>query len=382
MGDADWDPSMKTHAELVPFVTEWPCGEMGQIDVVSNPTPCPSPLQPLTLLNSENWSPTVSCALGCHSVVSHSGNSPGTTLASVSTAFNLNSRLLPIPPDIVLVTLDGVLFYVHTKKLLRSSSNRFNGLLSPKREAPLHPEALLSVDEHSSVMNIVLHSVYNLSCAHYNHSLETLCAAVDAMSKFGISPQEHVVPTKPLFALILNQAPLQPILAYSTAASHDIAELAVAVSSHTLSIDLQTITYEIAAKMGPVYLRRLFFLHLGRLEALKTLLISPPPLHPCTSTCDFGDQKRLTRAWTLASAHLAWEARPGTWSAPPQSVPDRPLSLSRADLSVSAIETVLCPLADHLPCEMCKENLAERIKQLVVQWSMVKVRLVARVASL
>ncbi|RPD54045.1 hypothetical protein L227DRAFT_589094 [Lentinus tigrinus ALCF2SS1-6] len=289
-------------------------------------------------------------------------NSPGTTLASVSTAFNLNSRLLPIPPDIVLITLDGVLFYVHTKKLLRSSSNRFNGLLSPKREALLHPEALLSVDEHSSVMNIVLHSVYNLSCAHYNHPLETLCAAVDAMSKFGISPQEHVVPTKPLFALILNQAPLQPILAYSTAASHDIAELAVAVSSHTLSIDLQTITYEIAAKMGPVYLRRLFFLHLGRLEALKTLLISPPPLHPCTSTCDFGDQKRLTRAWTLASAHLAWEARP--------------------DLSVSAIQTVLCPLADHLPCEMCKENLAERVKQLVVQWSMVKVRLVARVASL
>lgn len=44
-----------------------------------------------------------------------------------------------------------------------------------------------------------------------------------------------------------------------------------------------------------------------------------------------------------------------------------------ADLSMSAIEAALCPLGEHLSCEMCKKNLAERVKQLVVQWSVVKV---------
>lgn len=40
---------------------------------------------------------------------------------------------------------------------------------------------------------------------------------------------------------------------------------------------------------------------------------------------------------------------------------------------MSAMESALCPLGEHLSCQVCKQNLSERVKQLVVQWSVVKV---------
>ena len=46
----------------------------------------------------------------------------------------------------------------------------------------------------------------------------------------------------------------------------------------------------------------------------------------------------------------------------------------RADLSTNAMESALCPLADHLSCEVCKQSLVDRVRQLIVQWSVVKVR--------
>ena len=42
--------------------------------------------------------------------------------------------------------------------------------------------------------------------------------------------------------------------------------------------------------------------------------------------------------------------------------------------SVRAIENALCPLADYISCLECKQALADRVKQVVVQWSMVRVR--------
>ena len=64
-------------------------------------------------------------------------------------------------------------------------------------------------------------------------------------------------------------------------------------------------------EMGPVYLNRLFKLHASRTETLKSLLLSPPPLHPETDSCTFINQRRLTRFWTLAAASLVSDVRPG-----------------------------------------------------------------------
>jgi len=78
-----------------------------------------------------------------------------------------------------------------------------------------------------------------------------------------------------------------------------------------MSFDLSTLTDEIVTQIGPIYLKRLFFLLLGRNEALKRLMSIPPALHGPTPQCDFTEQKKLTRAWALAAAYLAWDARPG-----------------------------------------------------------------------
>ena len=49
--------------------------------------------------------------------------------------------------------------------------------------------------------------------------------------------------------------------------------------------------------------------------------------------------------------------------------------IERSDLSTSTLESALFPLSDHLACEPCQKALNDRIKNLVKQWSMVKVRL-------
>ena len=42
-------------------------------------------------------------------------------------------------------------------------------------------------------------------------------------------------------------------------------------------------------------------------------------------------------------------------------------------MTTSAMQGALCPLADYLSCVKCKQALAERINQVVVQWALVKV---------
>ncbi|EMD40889.1 hypothetical protein CERSUDRAFT_111470 [Gelatoporia subvermispora B] len=275
------------------------------------------------------------------------------TIVSVSTTFYPGANHNPLPPDLILLSSDGVFFYVHTHQILGSSDNGFNGLL-PAKPSKLKDDLgpVVPLDEPAAVVNVMLHTIYNLSCAHYSPAVDTLIAGVNALAKYGVSPKAYIVPSTPLYSLILSQAPIAPIELYALAGKYDIYELAVPISSHLLAFSLPSLTDELSECMGPVYLRRLFFLHLGRIDALKRLLLPPPHPHPATPTCDFTEQKKLTRAWALASAYLAWDARP--------------------DLSTSAMESALCPLAEHLSCEVCQNSLNERIKQLIIQWSVVK----------
>ncbi len=323
---------------------------------------------------------------------------PGNTIVSVSTTFHPGASLLPSPPDLIFLSSDCVFFYVHTTQVLAMSVNYWNDLVPPK---PTKTKALedlgpvVALPETANVLNVILHIVYELSCAHYHPAIDTLIYAVDAMATYGLPPKQYIAPSTPLYSLILNQAPMQPIIAYALAAAHDIYDLAVPVSSHLLSYTLHTLTDEIAMRIGPVYMKRLFFLHLGRLDALKRLLLPPPHPHPPTPNCDFTEQKKLTRAWALASAYLAWDARPGTHlvltftASRTRRVMTHPCThvvravrrVSLADLSTRAMESALCPLADHLSCEVCKQSLADRVKQLIVQWSVVKVSLTSRAAA-
>ncbi|CCM04057.1 uncharacterized protein FIBRA_06216 [Fibroporia radiculosa] len=284
-------------------------------------------------------------------------------VVSVSTTFFPGANLNNLPPDVIFLSSDAVFFYVHCHHLLAASDNGFCSLLPPKssKTAALAPKGInlsddigpiIPLPEPSPVLNVILHTIYSVSCAHYSPAIETLVIALDSLRRYGVSLSQYCAPSTPLYALILAHAPIAPLEIYSAAARHDLYELAVPVSAHLLSYPLPALSDDFSHRMGAVYLKRLFFLHLGRIDALKRLLLPPPHPHAPTPDCDFTEQKKLTRAWALASAYLAWDARP--------------------DLSTSAMENALCPLAEHLNCDVCKQTLAERIKQLIVQWSVVK----------
>ncbi|TFK55478.1 hypothetical protein OE88DRAFT_1651810 [Heliocybe sulcata] len=289
-----------------------------------------------------------------HNTTPADENAPDATLiVSVSTTFFPGASVDPLPPDLILLSSDTVFFYVHTHRLLTASENGFNQLL------PATPRAdntdvgpAVSVPEPSSVLNVVLHTIYQLSCVHYSPTFPLLEAAVTAMSVYGIPLKAHIAPALPLYQHLLLHAPLVPLGLYALAAQHDLYELAVAASAHLLSLSLSSLTDELAMRIGPIYLKRLFFLHLGRADALKRLLLPPPQPHGPTAWCDTVEQQKLTRAWALASAYLAWDARP--------------------DLSTTTIEAALNPLGDQLTCDLCRTSLEERIKSLTIQWSVVK----------
>ncbi|EMD41631.1 hypothetical protein CERSUDRAFT_79264 [Gelatoporia subvermispora B] len=272
---------------------------------------------------------------------------------SVSTAFHPESNLSASRPDVALLSSDGIFFYVHSYHVLAASSNNFASLLpaSPGHIFNDHGP-IIPVPESGDVLNVVAHTVYNMSCSHYTPSIDTLIASVHALHKYGMHPKSLITPSTPLFTLILAQAPLAPIHFYALAGAYDLKDLAVPVSSHLLGYRLSSLTDELAVLMGPIYLKRLFFLHLGRMDALRRLLLSPPHPHPPSAECNFTEQKRLTRAWALASAYLAWDARP--------------------DMSTSIMESALHSLCDCLRCTECKKSLNDRVHELVVQWSIVK----------
>ncbi|KAJ3887028.1 hypothetical protein GG344DRAFT_81138 [Lentinula edodes] len=261
---------------------------------------------------------------------------------SISTAFGLQ----PIfPPDIALASVDAVMFYVHSHLVLAASNNGFRSLI-PSTPSEAHP--VIHVPESSTTLNIILHAIYRMPFSQ-TYSFEDLSTAVNQLPIYGVPPKLYASQDTHLYKLLLSYTPTLPLKVYTLAAKHDLSDLAVATSSHLLSFDLSSLSEETAEAIGSEYLRRLFFLHMGRLDALKQLLLSPPNSHPPTADCNAKD---LTRAWALASAYLAWDSRP--------------------DLSTNLLGSTLIPLGKDLSCDLCKNNLDARIKDLSVQWSRVK----------
>ena len=112
-----------------------------------------------------------------------------------------------------------------------------------------------------------------------------------------------------------------------------------------------------AKEVSPVYLKRLFFLHYGRADALERILasLSSSHPHPPTRECDRTEQRKLSRAWVLASAYLAWDAR--------------------LDIPNSAIESALSPVGDRVRCLLRREGLRVEIEWLESQWADIKMHI-------
>ncbi|KAI0329196.1 hypothetical protein GY45DRAFT_1346679 [Cubamyces sp. BRFM 1775] len=279
-----------------------------------------------------------------------------TAEATIAAAFPPSLRIDELLPDVIIVASNNVYFYAHRHRIANASSNNLGGLLldwGAYRRGFL-PSLYLS--ESGDVVNVVLHTMYGFSCTHFHPTLETVEAALDALTKYGVCVQTYAAPYQPLHQLILSLAPYRPIETYAIAGQYQLEDLAVTISGHLLSFDLSTITDALATKMGPVYLKRLFLLHQARLDALKSIILKPPESHPTTPGCNPAQHGLLTRAWALATAQFVWDATPS--------------------ISPNSLKALLDPIGDKIACESCRLMLQQRIQEVVGSWSSVKVRLI------
>ncbi|TCD63984.1 hypothetical protein EIP91_004717 [Steccherinum ochraceum] len=273
---------------------------------------------------------------------------------SVSTAFHAELLAENSKPDVVLVSSDNVIFYAHTYLLLSLSDNSFNGLLGVEaigmaRGIVIGPHWVVGVPTGSILFNVIIHTIYNISCKQFEPSLEVLLQAVASLKTYGISIDLAVGRDMPLYNHIVAEMPQSPIDVFLVAAENDLDTLAVAASAHLLSLSLPDITDEMADRMGPLYLKRLVSLHSERTGYLKQLLADVPKPHEDTANCGPAEQRKLSRAWALAASGLMWDIR--------------------SDLPPGVLRSTLVPLEQQLNCEQCKTSLVTRIHHLVLDWS-------------
>ena len=161
------------------------------------------------------------------------------TIVSVSTTFYPGAGLSPLPPDLVFLSADTVFFYVHSCQLLSASSTRWKDLIpatlggaAPKpladstngkqKDKVTDVAPIVALPELSGVLNIALHAVYGVSCAHYSPSAPTVLAAAEALIKYGVPLSKHAASGTPLFETILSLSPVAPLEFYTLAARNGL----------------------------------------------------------------------------------------------------------------------------------------------------------------
>ncbi|KAL0579262.1 hypothetical protein V5O48_002766 [Marasmius crinis-equi] len=245
---------------------------------------------------------------------SNSGGSGG-NMISISSAFGPATSLSTSRPpvNLILLTSDSVVFYVDEATLLQASSNSFKSLLPITAENQMQ-RILFMEDIPSAELEYMLQAIYNVrgNTVSAAANIQTLMRAVDRLPVYGISPGTCISPTSHLYQYLLSSAPLHPMEIYALAAQYGMETLAVTVSSHTLVLELSQISEDLSARMGSMYLLRLFQLHTGRTDTLKRLLAAELELHYVTDICNFDKQKRLKEGWNLAVASLSFNLRPDT----------------------------------------------------------------------
>lgn len=227
---------------------------------------------------------------------------------------HLHATFDNLAPDLALISIDQVLFFVHYYRVIAPSDNDFSMLLTTPIELDLKTKnaqpPTVMVPETAHVLNILLLTIYGRSALEFSPSFETISAALDAFPRYGLPLKQYASAGKPLYNLIASCAPLRPIDTYALAASHDLPDAAASASAHLLSFRLPTLSDELAVRMGAVYLKKLFFLHLGRMDALNRVLVEPPSTHSETPGCSAAQQECLACAWALTAAHIVWDAGP------------------------------------------------------------------------
>ncbi|CAE6454648.1 unnamed protein product [Rhizoctonia solani] len=239
----------------------------------------------------------------------------------VSSRFNLNSWDMQ-DADVLFLTPDHVFFYAHRSVILPYSTNYFGNLLANDPTYDINEEVditqpmsdsflsiepqLVVINVTSDVFNVVLLALYQFPIQEFAPSNQALREVIPTLASLGCNPSIIACAKSELYGLLLKSAAADPLPMYAIAAQHSFESLAVSISALTLRTPLHGITEDLAQQMGPIYLKRIFFLHLGREAALRRTVLPQPTIHPPESNpkCDAESQKCIQRAWSLASAYV------------------------------------------------------------------------------
>lgn len=170
------------------------------------------------------------------------------------------------------------------------------------------------------------------------------------MAKYGL-PRPQV--NGELYNFLLKHVNTKPIRVYAIAASALLEEICILASEQTLPLSLSFVSEADAIQMGPIYLRRLFFLHLGRRSALQRVMSTPPSEHTASPECSEAQRQTVHRMWKAGEGEVLAQ--------------ELPQCLTAVDLVA-----VFGPFVGELTCAQCRGTLQERITALVHDWSRIK----------
>lgn len=177
-----------------------------------------------------------------------------------------------------------------------------------------------------------------------------ISGALSASTKYGL-PIPDV--DSEIWTLLLKQVDLDPIRVYATGAVYGIESVCVVASEHTLKASLSSLSESQAIEIGPHYLRRLFFLHLGRTEALKRILGAPVQNHSPIALCSEEGLDALQKGWRAMTAEILSK--------------ELPQNTSEVDML-----STFGPIFSTVGCRKCKDNLQQRIGAAIREWGSVK----------
>lgn len=172
------------------------------------------------------------------------------------------------------------------------------------------------------------------------------------MVKYGLAP---LAPNdrSDIPRILLRNASTSPIRTYALAAALGLDAVCVPASRYTLQTTLDTMSEADALTMGTLYQRRLTFLHLGLVDALKRVIKEPPAEHTNTSSCSPESRKVVKGMWNEAVGIILSQ------NAPHQTPPN-------------ILIEHFGPMKNHIPCPRCKEEIQTRIADVIQSWVAVK----------
>ncbi|ESK88345.1 hypothetical protein Moror_14807 [Moniliophthora roreri MCA 2997] len=258
--------------------------------------------------------------------------------------------------DLILLTADSTLFYVDEATLLKVSNNNFNGFL-PAQTPDDGRRVIYLFKTLSAELEIMLRVIYDIPFQSKESQviwpsrfdLQNIVHGISVLTQYGVDPEVCIHSRGHMFKYLLTCAALYPLDVYALAAQHDIHELAVAASSHLLSVNLETIDPAIAVRIGPIYLQRLFEMLERRKSLLSDLLAIEPGLHNPTRKCGFSNQQVLKSEWNRGVSFLTWNINAG--------------------ITTSMIRDALKEATSKIKCKDCIRLRDQRLYAICMEWS-------------